>query len=228
LSSLKPTEVDLRMAATLPAGLDVVVDEGRAARPDPATLRTLVADRDVRLTTPVRADGYDPLGDDSALDTVPNAVGRVVVAGNTDYMADHEAARGFARRLRVARETDPDAWVGTEGVERVALAVGGTQFDLFAPTTAREVRALRDAGFTGAIAIYVPVVFDTSEDAILNAVGAYAARRRPVARALPTDASATGRAREVLSAAVPDYAFVGTAVDILLRLQAEESRALGY
>lgn len=223
--ALKPTEVDLRAATTLPAGLDVVVDdEGRADRPDPAALRTLAADRGVRLTTPVRVDGYDPLGDDSALDGLPDGVGRVVVAGNTDYMAEHEAARGYASRLRAARAADPDAWVGTEGVERVALAVGGTQFDLFAPTTTRAVRALRDAGFTEGVAVYVPVVFEDGEDAILDAVGAYAARRRPVARALPadapTDASATGRAREVLSKAARDYALVGPTDEVRERVGA--------
>jgi alkanesulfonate monooxygenase SsuD/methylene tetrahydromethanopterin reductase-like flavin-dependent oxidoreductase (luciferase family) len=56
-------------------------------------------------------------------------------------------------------------------------------------------------------------VLTDDEDVVLDAVGAYAARRRPVARALPddasTDATATGRAREVLSAAVRDYALVG-------------------
>ncbi len=228
--ALKPTEVDLRAATTLPDGLDVVVDdEGRADRPDRATLRALAAGRGVRLTTPVRVDGYDPLGDDSALDTVPDEVGRVIVAGNTAYMADHEATRGYAGRLRAAREVDPDAWVGTEGVERVALAVGGTQFDLFAPTTAREVRALRDAGFTGDVAVYVPVVFGADEDAILDAVGAYAARRRPVARALPadapTDASAAGRAREVLSKAVRDYALVGPTDEV--REQVDSLREAG-
>lgn len=213
--ALKPTEVDLRAAATLPAALELVVDdEGRDSRPAPATLRTLAADHAVRLTTPVRSDGYDPLGDDSALDAVPDGVGRVIVAGNPDYMADHEAARGSAARLRAARDADPDAWVGTEGVERIAMAVGGTQFDLYAPTTEREVRALRDAGFANPVAVYVPVVLGADEDLLLDAVGEYAARRTPVARALPddapTDAGATGRAREVLTRAIADYALVGS------------------
>jgi alkanesulfonate monooxygenase SsuD/methylene tetrahydromethanopterin reductase-like flavin-dependent oxidoreductase (luciferase family) len=139
-------------------------------------------------------------------------------------MADHEAARGIAARLRAAREADPDAWVGTEGVERIAMAVGGTQFDLFAPTTDREIRALREAGFEVPVAVYVPVVLRDDEDAVLDAVGAYAARRRPVARALPddapTDASATGRAREVLTAAIRDYAFVGSVATVRERTDA--------
>jgi hypothetical protein len=47
----------------------------------------------------------------------------------------------------------------------------------------------------------------------VDAVGAYTARRGPVRAALPdgaaTDATATGRAREVLTQAVRDYALVG-------------------
>lgn len=224
-AALKPTEVNFRAAAGLPTDLGLVVDdEGREHRPGAATLRALAADHDVRITTPVRSDGYDPLGDDSALDAVPDGVGRVAVAGNPDYMADHEAARGIAARLRAAREADPDTWVGTESVERIAMAIGGTQFELFAPSTEREIRALRDAGFTDQVAVYVPVVLRDDEDTVLDAVGEYAARRRPVARALPddapTDARATGRAREVLTRAVRDYAFVGSAASVRERTDA--------
>jgi len=67
-------------------------------------------------------------------------------------------------------------------------------------------------------------------------VGAYVARRRPVARALPdgdgdgsgddpdtappTDASATGRTREVLSAAARDFALVGSPETVRERVDA--------
>jgi hypothetical protein len=224
-AALKPTEVDLRAAATLPADLGLVVDdEGREHRPKAATLRGLTADHDVRITTPVRSDGYDPLGDDSTLDAVPDGVGRVAVAGNPNYMTDQEAARDIAVRLRAAREADPDAWVGTEHVERIAMTVGGTQFELFTPSTEREIRALRAAGFADPVAVYVPVVLSEDDDVRLDAVGEYTARRRPVARALPddtpTDASAAGRAREVLTRAVRDYAFVGSVVSVRERTDA--------
>lgn len=80
------------------------------------------------------------------------------------------------------------------------------------------MRALRAAGFDGEVAVYAPTVLTDDEDAVLDAVGAYVARRRPVARALPdaqdgsppTDATATGRTREVLSAAARDFALVGS------------------
>jgi hypothetical protein len=73
------------------------------------------------------------------------------------------------------RDTLPDAWVGTESVERVALAAGGPQFELLSRTTERDLHALRAALPDGAA----------------------------------TDATATGRAREVLTQAVRDYALVG-------------------
>jgi alkanesulfonate monooxygenase SsuD/methylene tetrahydromethanopterin reductase-like flavin-dependent oxidoreductase (luciferase family) len=142
----------------------------------------------------------------------------VLVAGHGAYLSDDEADRAVAPRLRAARDRAPDAWVGTEGIERLALAAGGTQYELLSRSTVRDVRALRAAGFDGEVALYAPTVLTDDEDEIIDAVGAYAARRRPVARALPddapTDASATGRAREVLSAAVRDYALVGSPDDV--------------
>jgi len=212
--ALKPAEVDLSSVAERVVRTDVIVDyEGRDHLPDSGTLSRLAADHDVRVTTPVRADGFDPLDDDSGFDALPAGVGVVLVAGNAAYLTAAETERAIAPRLRVAVERYPDAWVGTEGVERLALAVGGTQFDLLSGTTARELEALRAAGYEGDVAVYAPVVVDGDEDAILDAVGPYAARRGSVRAALPadaaTDSAATGRARTVLSEAVRDYALVG-------------------
>jgi alkanesulfonate monooxygenase SsuD/methylene tetrahydromethanopterin reductase-like flavin-dependent oxidoreductase (luciferase family) len=57
-------------------------------------------------------------------------------------------------------------------------------------------------------------VLSSDDDAVLDALGPYLARRRPVARALPDDADAsadaTGRAREVLLSAAEDFALVGS------------------
>jgi alkanesulfonate monooxygenase SsuD/methylene tetrahydromethanopterin reductase-like flavin-dependent oxidoreductase (luciferase family) len=165
------------------------------------------------VTTPVRADGFDPLGDDSLVATLPDATARVLVAGNPAYLTESEAKRAVAPRLGAARERSPDAWVGTEGVERLALAAGGTQFELLSTTTEREVRAMRAAGFDGEVALYAPTVLTEDPDEALDAVGGYVARRRPVRLALPedaaTDATATGRAREVLLEAVTDFTLVG-------------------
>lgn len=210
--ALKPHEHDLSRATALDIDLLNVDYEGRDVFPDADTLARLADDHDLRVTTPVRADGFDPLGDDSLLPVA--AGGRVLVAGNPTYLTDAEQERAVAPRLGAAREQAPAAWVGTEGVERIAMAAGGPQYELLSRGTRREVRALRAAGFEGKIALYAPVVLTDDEDALLDAVGGYASRRGPVRRALPddgaTDATATGRAREVLTSAIPDFALVGT------------------
>ncbi|ERH13610.1 MAG: hypothetical protein J07HB67_02651 [halophilic archaeon J07HB67] len=159
------------------------------------------------------------------VDRLPTAAGRVLVAGNGAYLDETEQSRAVAPRLGAAVETaravvdetagvSREPWVGTESVERVALAAGGVQYELLSRRTAADLRGLRAAGFDGGVAVYAPTVPSTDEDTILDAVGGYTARRRPVQRALPdgaaTDASATGRAREVLEQAVRDYALVGS------------------
>jgi hypothetical protein len=216
--ALKPAETDLSALPEFDASLLVVDWEGNDHVPDGDVLAGLARERTVRLTVPVRADGYDPLGDDSLLRAIPDTVGRVVVGGHPAYLTDEEASRAVAPRLRAAAETATDPWVGSEGVERVAMAVGGVQYDLLSRTTAREARALRAAGFEGGLAVYAPTVFATDDDKILDAVGEYAARRPPVRRALSeeatTDADASGRDREVLLSACRDYALVGTPAEV--------------
>ena len=212
-AALKPAECDVRRAADLPVSTVAVDYEGRAHVPDASVLRELAADREVRVTVPVRADGFDPLGGDNLLSALPSAVDRVFVAGHPAYLDESERRRSVAPRLRAAVDRDPDAWVGTEGVERVALATSATQYELLSRTTGRDLRALRAAGFDGDVAVYAPTVLTDDEDAVLDAIGVYVARRREVASALPddapTDASATGRAREVLLRAARDYGLVG-------------------
>ena len=220
----KPTETDPESVAQLPFELVCVDYEGRESFPSAATLSSLAADHRLRVTTPVRADGFDPLGDDGLVDRLPAAAGRVLVAGHGAYLDETEQSRAVAPRLgaaveaaRTATETagrSREPWVGTESVERLALAAGGVQYELLSRRTVTDLRGLRAAGFDGRIAVYASTVPSTDEDTILDAVGAYAARRGPVRRALPdgaaTDASATGRAREVLEQAVRDYALVGS------------------
>jgi hypothetical protein len=212
--ALKPTECDVKRGREVPLSGVVVDYEGREHLPDAATLRAVAAEKAVRVTTPVRADGFDPRGDDGLLDRLPEEVGRVLVAGNPAYLTESERGRAVAPRLRAAREAAPDAWVGTEGVERVALAVGGTQFELLGRSTRRDCRALRAAGWDGDLAVYAPTVLTDDPDAILDALGGYLGRRRPVRRALPDDpvtsGAATGRTREVLLSAADDFALTGT------------------
>ncbi len=221
--AVKPKECDVARALDVPVDVVAIDYEGREHLPDAGTLRYLAHRKEVRLTTPVRADGFDPLGDDSLYEWLPKGVRRVLVAGHAAYLTEEERSRAVSPRLRAARERAPDAWVGTEGIERVALAAGGTQYELLGRTTRRDLRALRAAGFEGDIAVYAPTVLTDDEDAVLDAVGSYVARRRPVAGALPedaaTDAGATGRAREVLGAAARDYALVGDHETVRRRVQ---------
>ncbi|MFC7080921.1 DUF7388 family protein [Halorussus caseinilyticus] len=223
-AALKPAECDVSRAVELPFEAVAIDYEGREHLPDEATLAELASELEVRLTTPVRAEGFDPLGDDAGYDRVPDGVNRVAVAGHAAYLTDDERRKAVAPRLRAAVERDPTAWVGTEGVERLALATGATQFELLSRTTERDLRALRAAGFDGELAVYAPTVLTDDDDEVLDAVGGYAARRGPVASALPdgaeTDRAATGRAREVLSAATRDYALVGTPAEVGERIAA--------
>ncbi|WP_128477712.1 DUF7388 family protein [Halorussus pelagicus] len=217
-AALKPAECDVSRAAELPFETVAIDYEGREHLPDEETLAGLAEEVEVRLTTPVRAEGFDPLGDDSGYDRIPDTVQRVAVAGHAAYLSETERGKAVAPRLRAAVERDPAAWVGTEGVERLALATGATQFELLSRTTEQDLRALRAAGFDGELAVYAPTVLTDDDDAVLDAVGDYTARRGPVASALPegasTDGTASGRAREVLSAATRDYALVGSPAEV--------------
>lgn len=218
----KPTETTAAAIRRLPFELVCVDYEGRSALPSAETLSSLAADRTLRVTTPVRADGFDPLGDDELSTRLPEGAGRVLVAGHGAYLTETEQSRAVAPRLGAAVERTNDPWVGTESVERVALAAGGVQYELLSRGTVDAIEGLRAAGYDGDVAVYAPTVPTADEDAILDAVGAYAARRAPVRRALPddaaTDATATGRAREVLEAAVRDYALVGSHATIRERV----------
>jgi len=220
--AIKPAEVDVERAAHLDVDALAIDYEGREHLPSPETLADLAAGADVRVTTPVRADGFDPLGDGDLAAALPDDVRRVLVAGHPAYLTDAERERAVAPRLRQAAAASEDPWVGTEGIERIALAVGGTQFELLGPGTDRRLRSLRQAGYDGDVAVYAPTVLTDDEDSVLDALGDYAARRGPVRSALPesaaTDASATGRAREVISQAVRDYGLVGDIEDVTDRV----------
>lgn len=211
--ALKPSEVDVRKADTLDITTVTVDYEGREHVPDPAVLAELADSFDVRATVPVRADGFDPLGDDRVRQSLPGSVGEVLVAGHSAYLSEHERRRALAPRLEAATRTATDPWIGTEGIERLAMAVGGTQFELLSNRTTREVRALRAAGFSGDVAVYAPTVLTDDTDTILDSVGEYAARREQVRERLPADApvdsSISGSARDQLLDGCREYALVG-------------------
>ena len=240
-AAIKPAECDVREAASLAVNTVAIDYEGREHLPSTEVLERLAREKQVYVTTPVRADGFDPLGDDSLARRLPDSVGRIVVAGHPAYLSAEERTRAVAPRLKAGVDAADgagatDAWVGTESVERLALATGATQFELLSRRTERDLRALRAAGFEGEIAVYAPTVLADDEDEVLDAVGAYVSRRRPVAEALPEDATvdrtATGRAREVLSKASRDFALVGSVATVAERVAALEragaDRVVGY
>lgn len=228
--ALKPTECDVSRAPEL--GVDTVaIDyEGCEHFPSADMLRVLTEHTTVYLTTPVRADGFDPLGDNALVDWIPDGVGRVFVAGNPAYLSDEERSRAVAPRLNAALASSESAlcpWVGTEGIERLALAAGGVQYDLLSQHTREEVRALRSVGYEGTIAVYAPTVLSGDDDEILDAVGGYVARRQAVRRALGTapdetvtDRRASGRARDILLTAAQDFALVGDSKTVHERITA--------
>lgn len=218
--ALKPAECDVSRVSDLDLAVEtVVIDyEGREHLPSADVLRTLTDRGPVYLTTPVRADGFDPLGDDSLVEWIPEGVGRVFVAGHSAYLNDDERSRAVAPRLRSAldSESTPTPWVGTEGIERIALAAGGVQYELLTRATRTSVRALRAAGYDGDVSVYAPTVLSSDENEILDAVGEYVARRRVVREALDeratdptTDRHASGAVRDRLLTAAREFALVG-------------------
>jgi hypothetical protein len=221
--ALKPSEVDTRRGAALDVSTVTIDYEGREHLPEPDVLAALAEDTDVRLTVPVRADGFDPLADDHIRTRIPDPVGEVLVAGHSAYLSAEERDRALAPRLAAATREAADPWVGTEGIERLALAIGGTQFELLSATTCPDVRALRQAGYEGSIAVYAPLVLSAEEGTILDAVGDYAARRPRVSEGLsseePTDNTATGVARDRLLAGCRACALVGDAKTVRERIQ---------
>lgn len=234
--ALKPREVDLAGVSSLPFDRVTVDFEGVDAVPDRDTLGHLADLAALRVTVPVRATGFDPLGDDRRWTAIPAGAGVALVAGNPAYLTAEERRRPIAPRLRAAVDRVPDAWVGTEGIERLAHATGATQFELLSPGTERRVRAIRASGFDGGVAVYAPTVLTADDDAVLDALGPYVARRRPVAAALPdgapADSTVTGEARDVLLAGCRAYAVTGDLAAVRERVDALRAagvdRVVGY
>lgn len=221
-AAVKPAVMAVERAAALSVPSVIVDYEGHEHLPSSDTLRSLADRKAVRVTVPVRADGFDPLGEDGRLRALPDGVATALVAGHPAYLSASEQARAVAPRFRAAAERLSDPWVGTESVARIALATGRPQFELLSGTTESDVGTLRAAGFDGRFAVYAPTVLSDDPDAILDAVGAYAARRPVVAEQLPegtpTDGAARGAVRETLLAACREYALVGTPATIRERL----------
>jgi len=222
--AIKPTEFDVARVRAFPLDSVTIDYEGRSAVPDRDVLASLADTVTVRLTIPIRVDGFDPLGDDHLRSSLPDAIGQVLVAGHAAYLNSAERARAFSPRLAAALDDASNPWVGTEGVERVAMATGETQFDLLSATTLRDARCLEALNAECELAVYAPTVLTDDEDAILDAVGSYAARRSTVESELladcALDSSASGPARESLLAACRSVALCGSPASVSTRLDA--------
>lgn len=221
--AVKPSRMD--PALVVDAQFDIVtIDfEGREHVPPREALSGLDTAGSVLVTVPLRADGFDPLGDRGVLDRIPAGLGLVFVAGHPDYLAAHERARAIEPRLTKAVADHPDAWIGTEGIEELALATGRTQFDLLSPGTERRVRRLRETGFTGTIAVYAPTVLTADTDEILDAVGSYVARRGPIRNALTRHAEpnrhADGQDRSTLLRGAREFTLTGDTREVAGRVR---------
>lgn len=240
--ALKPSECDISRATGFSVDTIAIDYEGREHLPSAETLRRLTEHATVYLTTPIRADGFDPLGDNSLVEWIPDGIGRVFVAGNPAYLSERERCRSVSPRLgkaldRLSTSTSPlPPWVGTEGIERLALAAGGVQYDLLSPSTLGTVRGFRSVGYGGEIAIYAPTVLSDDDNVILDALGGYIARRQAVRRVLDDtgdtvsedgtgettspDRHASGRTRDILLTAAEDFALVGDSETIRERITA--------
>lgn len=221
--AVKPTKVDITRIDRSPFDELLIDYEGTDSLPSLSTLERLAADGAVRQTVPVRATGFDPLGDDRHLQAIGDVTELSLVAGHPAYLDHTERRRAIGPRLGAAMDQFDDCWVGTEGIERLALATDAVQYELLSPTTTSTVASLRAAGMDVEVAVYAPVVPTDDEDVALEALGSYLARRASVAADLKGDqspgAAVTGSDREVLLDALDGYALWGTTAEIADSIQ---------
>ncbi len=106
--------------------------------------------------------------------------GFCLVAGNAAYLDADERRRPLARTICEAVKTvkknceDREVWIGTEGVLRLAteLAIEHelTPFMLFDKSLESNIQSLRDRGFTGDFAVYVPFYISANRRRVLHDV----------------------------------------------------------
>lgn len=230
--AVKPSQGPIVQALHFDTDRVTIDFEGHDHVPSINSLEELAERKSVRVTVPIRADGFDPLGDDSILQLLPASVGTVLVAGHPAYLQEEERRRAIAPRLRAALETFPNAWVGCEGIEALAKASGATQFLLLSDRTEDDLSELGASGIEDDIAIYAPVVASNNPDYILDAIGDYVARRRPVRATLVnenrTDHTATDPDRTHLIRSAKQYALVGTTKEIDDRITGLKNAGADY
>jgi hypothetical protein len=118
--------------------------------------------------------------------------GFCLVAGNAAFLDTDERRRPLARTICEAVKTikknceGREVWIGTEGVLRLAteLAIEYdlTPFLLFDKSLESNIESLRDRGFTGNFAVYVPFYISANSRRVLRDVlyrlSGYMLRRR--------------------------------------------------
>jgi alkanesulfonate monooxygenase SsuD/methylene tetrahydromethanopterin reductase-like flavin-dependent oxidoreductase (luciferase family) len=106
--------------------------------------------------------------------------GFCLVAGNAAYLDADERRRPLARTIREAVKTvkknceDREVWIGTEGVlglaRELAIEYGLTPFLLFDKSLESNIHSLRDRGFRGNFAVYVPFYISANRRRVLHDV----------------------------------------------------------
>ena len=106
--------------------------------------------------------------------------GFCLVAGNAAYLDADERRRPLARTIREAVKIvkknceDREVWIGTEGVlglaTELAIENGLTPFLLFDKSLESNIQSLRDRGFTGDFAVYVPFYISANRRRVLHDV----------------------------------------------------------
>lgn len=212
----KPSHTDLVELTSSPVEHMVIDFEGREHYPSDTTLRKLKETTDIRVTIPIRADGFDPLGDRHHLDSLPPETKVVLVAGNPAYLTEDELRRPIAPRIGAATDEFSDAWIGTEGIPRIALAASAPLFYLLSPQSTRTIQKIRSAGYTGTIAVYAPTLVSAETETILDTLGPYTFRREPVRRKLETESFSEldSTDREILLRETQNYALTGSVSEI--------------
>jgi hypothetical protein len=106
--------------------------------------------------------------------------GFCLVAGNAAYLDADERRRPLARTIceavKIVKKNceDREVWIGTEGVLRLATELateyGLTPFLLFDKSLESNIQSLRDRGFTGDFAVYVPFYISANRRRVLHDV----------------------------------------------------------
>lgn len=227
--AVKPSHTDPSRVTSSPFDRFIIDFEGTEYYPSVSLIRDLQASTNVRLTIPVRVNGFDPLGNRDYLDALPPETKMVLVAGNPAYLSQAELSRRIAPRIGEVASEFADVWVGTEGIPLIALATDATQFFLLSPESRNTVKTIRAAGYAGTIAVYAPTVISDDQNTILDAIGPYTARRDRVRRELNRPDSITdldSNDREILVRAIQEYALTGSVPEINEQIQSLKNQGI--